>query len=412
MKLYISSHDLTGQRFNGHMLQKEYNQRGEAAVNVVWTKEGGDLNTHVMTPFFGRNLLNKIFDKIEENLSIRNLIQFPTFLFMKDSLFKKASLVHYHVFHWPNYFSILALPFLSRKKPSVWTIHDFWPFTGHCVYPFDCEKWMTGCHGCPYLNTSFPLKKDHAWLLWKIKKFLYKFCRFELVVASKFMLERVQKSPLLKSFPIHLVPFGLDLKKFCPKDKGLAKQLLGIDPNSFVISFRSAPGLFKGQNDIKSALINLPEELNGKITLLTFNVAYEFGAFSKRFHVVDLGWISDDETTLLAYQASDVFLMPSRQESFGMMAMEAMACGVPTIVYTGTSLEEVIGYGSGGIMVPQGNFYEIAKEIYKLFSDKEYWTSIANKGLQFARKNYDVEIHLARLSDVYKAATKNFYEKR
>ena len=56
----------------------------------------------------------------------------------------EADLLNFHGIHG-QFFSYLALPFLTRNKPAVFTVRDMWPLTGHCAVSYDCERWKTGC---------------------------------------------------------------------------------------------------------------------------------------------------------------------------------------------------------------------------------------------------------------------------
>src|SRR5690606_37214362 len=70
----------------------------------------------------------------------------------------KPDIIHLHNIHgyYINY-KVLFQYIKAERIPVVWTFHDCWPFTGHCVY-FDlvgCEKWKTHCEKCP-LTRSYP----------------------------------------------------------------------------------------------------------------------------------------------------------------------------------------------------------------------------------------------------------------
>jgi hypothetical protein len=63
--------------------------------------------------------------------------------------YQEADVLHFHNLHG-GYFNYLFLPYLTRNKPAVYTLHDMWGFTGHCSYSFDCNRWQKGCGSCPY----------------------------------------------------------------------------------------------------------------------------------------------------------------------------------------------------------------------------------------------------------------------
>jgi hypothetical protein len=96
--------------------------------------------------------------------------------------------------------------------------------------------------------------------------------------------------------------------------------------------------------------------------------------------------------------------MPSTHEAFGMMAIEAMSCGVPVISLKGTSLEKVTNAPECGICVEETNF---AYELKKLISDKDELKARAIKSLEFARENYSIEKYINGMIEIYKDVIKN-----
>jgi N-acetyl-alpha-D-glucosaminyl L-malate synthase BshA len=67
--------------------------------------------------------------------------------------------------------------------------------------------------------------------------------------------------------------------------------------------------------------------------------------------------------------AADVFLLPSEEESFGLAALEAMACGVPAVTSDAGGLPELIEHGQGGFVFPVGDTRAMARQIVELFAD-------------------------------------------
>jgi glycosyltransferase involved in cell wall biosynthesis len=79
-----------------------------------------------------------------------------------------------------------------------------------------------------------------------------------------------------------------------------------------------------------------------------------------------------DFATLVAHYAGcAIFCLPSRQEGFGLVLLEAMAAGKPVVACRGTAAEELIEDGINGILVPQGDPLALASVLQKLLSDTE-----------------------------------------
>lgn len=397
--LQVGNTDAYGERFNGTDLSKKLRLSGVKSQYCVWDKSTNDKNVWQIADFKKRDDLNKKISSAEKKLSLQSLLYPWTFQLLFDKRFRKADLVHYHLIHSAN-FNIAALPLLSRMKPSVWTLHDPWAMTGHCIHPLGCERWRTGCEKCPRIDVPIPMKDDRTRFMWKTKSFLFRHSKIDIIVASKWMLNLVKSSPLMSKLKVHLIPFGLDLKTFRPLNSQLSKKKLGISPDSFVIAFRAINVEFKGLNFIKKVLRQLNSKR--KICLLTFNDKGLMDKFKDKYQIVDLGWIDDEKYLVTAYNAADVFLMPSLAEAFGMMAIEAMACGKPILTFKGTSLEEVIHAPEGGIAVPMGDTNGLKIEIERLLKRPILVRQMGTKARKLAIKYYDEKTYLKRLMSLYK----------
>lgn len=398
--LQIGNTDLVGNRFNGHDLNKHFLKKGIDAQHCVWEKQSDDPNTWLLSGNFKRRiLLFIILRAFEEKFSVQSLLYPFSYQLLFNRRFRSADIVHYHLIH-TGFFNITSLPFLSRMKPSVWTLHDPWAMTGHCIYPYDCERWKTGCGKCPYLDTQFAMQKDHTSLMWKIKKISYKASKIDIIVASKWMLNMAEQSPLLSKFRLHHIPFGIDLDIFRPTDTEEAKRQLGVFPGSLVICFRTTESPFKGLSFIKECLHRL--KIEQPVCLLTFNGRGLVDEFRGKYQIIDLGWVNDEKLTVAAYNAADIFLMPSTAEAFGMMAMEAMACGKPVIAFDGTSLPEVIFPPKGGIVVPQGDVDALHSALDRLIRNSDERLLLGRSARELAKQHYNFAIHAEKILDLYK----------
>ena len=94
---------------------------------------------------------------------------------------------------------------------------------------------------------------------------------------------------------------------------------------------------------------------------------------------------------------ADVFLLPSRSESFGLAALEAMACGCPVVATRVGGLPEVVKDGEGGFLHEVGAVEEMAESCRRLLSDEERW----NEASETARRRAVEEFSVARVLPLY-----------
>jgi len=213
------------------------------------------------------------------------------------------------------------------------------------------------------------------------------------------MENMVQQSPLLQDFPVHRIPFGLDLDAFKARDQAAAKLRLGIEPYQLVICFRSVMNDFKGLKYVLEAFERIHPDV--PICLLTLNDKGHIEHLKSRFNVVELGWTNDDEVMRDVYDATDIFLMPSVADSFGLMAIEAMAFGKPTICFEGTALPEVTFVPESAIAVPSRDSEALGAALMRLINDPDERRGRGIRGRQLAETHYDIKLQAKRLFDLY-----------
>jgi D-inositol-3-phosphate glycosyltransferase len=86
------------------------------------------------------------------------------------------------------------------------------------------------------------------------------------------------------------------------------------------------------------------------------------------------------------YAAADVCLMPSLYESFGMVALEAMACGIPVIGSRVGGLAVTVQDGTTGLLVPEGDVEALAASIARLLEDDGRRRQLGVQAAQWARR--------------------------
>jgi glycosyltransferase involved in cell wall biosynthesis len=402
--LQVSSADLAGGRFNGHAIAPRLSERGIESRMLVWNRQSKDASVRSFLPVRGMRLMNAWLGRMERARSVHARLQYQSFLLAAHPWFRAADVVHYHIIH-DGWFSLDALPFLTRRKPSVWTWHDSWIMTGHCIYPLGCDRWREGCGACPDLTLPFAMREDrtaeaHLW-----KQGVVRRSDVEVVFASHHMQSMGEASPMAQGRRTHLLPFGVDLDFFRPGDVAAARARLGIRPDRVVIGFRgAAENLYKGGDIVIEALRGLPETLPVKLCLLSTHAAGYSFPFMDRHQVVELGWSTDPQLVRDSLLAADFFVMPSRAEAFGMMAIEAMACGKPIIVTDGTSLPEITQAPDVGVAVPAGDVPALTAAILRLLTNPAEREARGQAGRALAEARYDERHFADGLAEVYRGA--------
>jgi glycosyltransferase involved in cell wall biosynthesis len=399
--LYLTAEDVRGQKFNGYSLHKALRKLGHDSHMAVERRCFDEPEIHQIGSGMLR-LLDQALIRIEYRLALHSVLPISAFSLYTAPYYRHAGILHLQLPHATRSFlSLLHLPIMSRQHRFVWTMHDPWLMAGHCIYPLNCERWMTGCGSCPDLGLQLPIKRDTTAFTWRLKNWVMHHSKITLVVASQWMQERVQRSPILSHLPCYCIPFGLDPQIFRPRSKAAGRARLGIPADATVIAFRagSTPRNVKGTEYIEKALARFyPAKLT---CFITFEGKGGLASLRGRFPFVELGWVTDQDLLADALAAADIFLMPSTAEAFGMMAIEAMACGTPVVVFEGTALPEVVHAPRGGIAVPYGDSEALGAAIEMLLTDRARYQALVENGLEIVRQEYTQDLYLKRHIDLY-----------
>jgi glycosyltransferase involved in cell wall biosynthesis len=240
------------------------------------------------------------------------------------------------------------------NKPVIIFLHDMWAVTGGCHHSFNCEKYKTtGCNNCPMFFND----KEHDLSAAEFKKKLKLYSSFDnicFVSPSKWLYDCAKASLLTRNKPVYYIPNILDDMLFKPMDKRKAKQILNIDPDETVISFGaiSISSPYKGWLYLQKAMEILKQDENLKnVTALIFGSEYSQEiADTIPFKTKFMGYLKDEYSTLLIYNAADVFVAPSLAEAFGYVVMEALSCGTPVVGFNVGGIPDMISHKENGYL--------------------------------------------------------------
>lgn len=239
---------------------------------------------------------------------------------------KWADIVHLHwVSNYLDYPSFLY----NINKPVVWTLHD--------------ENFFYGiAHYSDSLLPDHPLEKKYA----QIKRDAISHVeRLGVVLLSEYFQKKFKEHELLRGREVRVINNSIDTNSFKPANKKEARAKLGLSDKDVLIGF-TANQIFDERKGMKVLSRAVEEMANPKIKILAI------GGNPKNMvlpNVLSMGTVKDSFALSEALSAADFFAMPSFQEAFAQSPMEAMACGLPVVVFPVSGTSELVN-GRNGVI--------------------------------------------------------------
>ena len=301
-----------------------------------------------------------------------------------------AGLVDYKMF----------LPGAARHAPLVWTLHDMNPFTGGCHYDESCGRYSLRCGRCPQLGSQE--ESDLSNQIWTRKRDAYLTIspgRLHVITPSRWLASEAKRSALFSGIPISVIPNGLDVVTFSPRDKNFARELFGIPKDKRVILCVAdwLDNRRKGLGLLWEALAGLKDHTDFLVAILGQGVALQDLGMPH----VSLGLVSDERLVSLAYSTADVFVCPSLQDNLPNTVLESMACGVPVVSFNVGGLPDMVREGITGNLVPAGNISGLREAIVGILRDPARRSAMAANCRQVAVGEYSLEIQARRYISLY-----------
>lgn len=289
----------------------------------------------------------------------------------------KPDIIHLNNIHgyYLNYVKLFEY-LNSIDTKIVWTLHDCWAMTGYCPH-FDmikCDKYKSECNNCPY-SFLYPFsifKQNLTKHFYKKKGLFTNNKNLTLVVPSNWSKDRAKES-YLKDIKTEVIYNGINLNDFgviCEKNKkftilfvanywtkakgldDLEKVIKGIDKNINVVIV----GQIKASNYLKNrcTLINRTENKKELVKL---------------------------------YSSSYLFVNLSLEDVFGLVNVEALACGTPVIAYKTGGIPETFD-NKTGIVVDKNDYESMIDEINKQYHSYTFKKEdCINKAKDFSIEN-------------------------
>ncbi len=274
--------------------------------------------------------------------------------------------IHLHNLHGCYVNLSLLFGYLTQtKKPVVWTLHDCWPFTGHCAY-FDyvnCRRWQSQCRNCPQ-KTSYPIcvGPSGARRNFHHKKRLFtQVDRLTFVAPCQWMTKPLRQSFLAK-YPVRVIANGVNLEVFRPISSTIASRY-GINGRKIVLAVAAEWDERKGLR----YLIEAAQKLGTEYCFVVIGLSEsQIAALPKQ--MLGIAHTQNQQELAAWYTAADCLANPTLEDNMPMVNLEALACGTPVAVFETGGCPEAVG--ECGIVTPQGDLDAFCKAIDQLCRQK------------------------------------------
>jgi glycosyltransferase involved in cell wall biosynthesis len=280
--------------------------------------------------------------------------------FLQQLLKHKLDLMHFPHFNAPIFYN----------RPRIHTIHDITPkfFPGH--------------------------KQKSSW-----RKFAYNLTLKTGLKKSKKIIASSQatKNDIIKYFKINpakieVVYLGTEdhfhVQQNYDKIKEIKAKYKISKPFVFFVSVwrnhKNFEGLIKAFEFLKSKYqLDYQLVLGGQADPHYTNINKTIAKSPYQSDIITPGFIADQDLPAI-YNAAEIFPIPSFYEGFGLIGLEAMACGTPVVSSQVTSLPEIMG--EAALYFDPNNHQQMAETIYKVLTDPQLKESLINKGFAQVKK--------------------------
>lgn len=302
-------------------------------------------------------------------------------------------IVHLHTLH-NSYINLpLLFSYLSKTKVKVvWTLHDCWAFTGQCPHFVveKCEKWKSGCNHCVKYKEYPTSVFDNTKKMWRLKKkWFNQIADLTIVTPSVWLRQLVEESFLQNANKV-VIHNGINLDVFRPRKSERLKEYAG---KHIVLGVAFGWGYRKGLDVfIKLSKILPPDYqivLVGTDELVEKEIPDSIACIRRTQNQDELAEI---------YSVAQVFVNPTREDTFPTVNIESIACGTPVVTFQTGGSPEIIDKNCG-IVVDKNDIASVVEAIKSICES-------GNEMRQSARdrsRMFDMDERFAEYVALYKA---------
>lgn len=292
---------------------------------------------------------------------------FETYKLLKKIDEFKPDIIHLHNLH-DSYINLPMLFSYIKKHnvPTVWTLHDCWSFTGQCPHftIVKCDKWKAGCHNCPQYKEYPASLYDNTKKMWQLKKKWFTGVKNMTIVTPSRWLARLAQESYLKEYSIQVINNGIDLNVFKPTQSNFRERYEIPAEKHIILGVSFAWGYRKGLD----CFVEMAEKLGEQYQIVLVGTDDEIDK-NLPHNIISIHRTQNQKELAEVYSAADVFVMPTREENYPTVNMEAIACGTPVVTFDTGGSPEMLDDKTG--IVVEANDIEATEKAIKDICEKK-----------------------------------------
>lgn len=347
----------------------------EAGLNSYIVSFQSSFNDTDRVIYAGRTskYIASLNDRITSFLSRRNNKEYGLYTYSllgsdvsKIEEIRKSDVIY---LHWVQggFLSLSSIrKILELNKPVVFFMHDMWSITGGCHYSFNCDKYKTRCGNCQVFSNQ--RDNDLSTKQFDKKQKLYsQFDNIYFIAPSLWMTKCAKDSSLARQKPVFNIPNIINEDIFKPVEKTFARKMFNISDKGLVIAFgaMSLNSPYKGWAYMKEALKVLKYNFNSNdITMLVFGSGFNSAIASDiPYNTRFLGYLNDEYSLALVYNAADVFVTPSLADNLPTTILESLSCSTPVVGFNVGGIPDMIRHKENGYIAEYKDAKDLANGI-------------------------------------------------
>jgi glycosyltransferase involved in cell wall biosynthesis len=281
-------------------------------------------------------------------------------------------------------------------------------------WPIACGLRLAKTRGVPFLLTPFLHLGDPTDPKDRVRRAYTSPCMLRLVRAAErvFVQTELEHAALLaRGMParkLTLLGMGVHPKEVTGGNRERIRNHWGIQAGEVAIGHLANNSEEKGTVDLLRAVMRLWAGGRPVRVVLAGPEMENFRKFWLGYRpagpVIRLGVLSEEQKRDF-FAGLDVFALPSRSDSFGLVLVEAWANGLPNVAYAAGGVAEVIRHDSDGLLAPCGDVEALAASLERLVSDSELRRMLGENGKRRTVEEFSWGPKLRRVRDIYESVT-------